>query len=173
MRSSNLLSDALVVGSDQPQLGLLLFPRSTPAVDLVNKLDDLISKANASSPSFAQVSKEMCLVITDMDKAKLLPKSSKGTIQRGLAYEVFREEIETIYKGGNTSSGTAEHIEKRNVAEIEDVLLNLIKEIMGDKRKPIRDLNRQNDLFAWGVDSLIATRIRSAIIRVSIVVKDL
>jgi len=162
LRSSPYLSDALVVGTDRPRLGLLLFPRlPLPRItDILDLISPLLVQANQTSPSFAQISKEMCLVVK---KIGLLPKSSKGTVQRGLAYEVFRKEIERLYDNPIEQYAG----EKRSLLEIEDCLHGLIMEVMGSSRKVV-SLDRITDLFSWGVDSLMATRIRSGIHRVSL-----
>ena len=123
----------------------------------------LIQQANLSSPSFAQIAKEMCVLVNTGDGAKTLPKSSKGTIQRGVAYEVFKDEIEALY-GASSSSET---VKKRTLEEIEQYLLETIKGVAGMRRKTV-PLDRTTDLFSWGVDSLMASRIRTAAQRVSV-----
>lgn len=164
MTSSPLLSDALVVGAERSQLGLLLFPHSPPSTtdDLLTQLGSLIQQSNAASPSFAQIALDMCIVT---DGSKALPKSSKGTIQRGVAYEVFKEEIDAMYGAGSTD--TAPGAKKRDLREIEDYLLQTIKRVAGSGSRRKIPLDRETDLFNWGVDSLMATRIRTAAQRVS------
>lgn len=163
LRSSPHLSDALVVGTDRPHLGLLLFrsPASAATPDVLDLVRPLVAQANQSSPSFAQISLDMCLVVDNSGKA--LPKSSKGTIQRGLAYEVFREETERLYE---TVSSDQDGNEKRDLPEIESRIKGIIVELMGARRNG-DSLGRTTDLFSWGVDSLMATRVRTAIQRVS------
>ena len=98
----------------------------------------------------------MCTLIAD--ERKVLPKSSKGTIQRGIAYEVFREDIEalyTIYDGATSSA-------KRTLAEIEHLITHMVVSVAISPGK----LDLDVDLFSWGVDSLMATRIRAAMLKV-------
>lgn len=121
-----------------------------------------IKRANSASPSFAQISTEMCLVI-DNSKGKELPKSSKGTVQRGLANDLFKEEIKSIY-GGAVGS---EELPKRSLQEIEKEVERIIVEVTSSRVK-VQGLEYDTDLFSWGVDSLMATRIRSGIMRVSV-----
>jgi acyl-CoA synthetase (AMP-forming)/AMP-acid ligase II len=158
LRSSPHISDALVIGSDKPQLGLLLFPRSGSPIQLLDIFSPLLTQANQSSPSFAQISLEMCKVITDTDK--VLPKSSKGTVQRGMAYEAFKNEIEELYNGR-----TEKVIGKKSLVEIEEVVRDIVLSISGMKG----ELTRDTDLFSWGVNSLMATRIRAGILKVNII----
>lgn len=165
LRSSPHLSDALVVGADRPQLGVLLFPASSPGPsDLLDLLQSVIAQANTSSPSFAQIAPEMCMIITDAERISKLPKSSKGTIQRGVANDVYRKEIERLYDGtGSTSSGTEPS--KRTLEEIITFVGNIVKKVAGDKISK-STLVENTDLFSWGVDSLMATRIRTALQKV-------
>lgn len=164
LRSSPHLVDALVIGSDRPQLGVILFTRSPmDRKDLSAVLTPLLSQANLASPSFAQIAEEMCLIIDPSKTTKQLPKSSKGTIQRGLAYEVFADEIKQLYTSGSTEQGGAP---KRSLAEIEAVAMDLVASVAG-ARSSVDSLTQSTDLFSWGVDSLMATRIRAAILRVS------
>lgn len=103
----------------------------------------------------------MCLVIESTDKQ--LPKSSKGTIQRGVAYDLFKDEIKGLFGVGQQGE-----IEKRSAEEIEEVLNRIIKGVVGSKLKVVA-LGRETDLFSWGVDSLMATRIRAGILKVNAV----
>jgi hypothetical protein len=106
----------------------------------------------------------MCLVITDAQKAERLPKSSKGTIQRGLAYEVFRAEVARVYDDESSQPTKAP---KRTLPEIEKHVTSLIETIAGAGRR-VGALDRTTDLFSWGVNSLMAIRVRSAMLKVSL-----
>ncbi|WVR04200.1 hypothetical protein IAU60_001200 [Kwoniella sp. DSM 27419] len=163
LRSSSLLADALVVGADRPQLGLLLFPKgAADGKGLLDQLRPLLEEANAVSPSFAQISMDMCAIVpSDQAQVKSLPKSSKGTIQRGVAYEVFKQEIEKLYDGVEAQ---AEQLEKRPLPAIEAVVQSTIDRVCSSRLK-VDSLTTTTDLFAWGVDSLMATRIRSALVK--------
>lgn len=155
----------MVVGADRPQLGVLLFPRSPiDKEDVSTVLKRLLGQANQASPSFAQISEDMCLIVDVSKTAKRLPKSSKGTIQRGLAYEVFADEIKQLYTSDSIEQGGAP---KRSLPEIEAVVKELITDVAGARSK-VDSLHHSTDLFSWGVDSLMATRIRAAILRVSL-----
>nr|XP_019007008.1 uncharacterized protein I203_00603 [Kwoniella mangroviensis CBS 8507]OCF70469.1 hypothetical protein I203_00603 [Kwoniella mangroviensis CBS 8507] len=156
LRQSAHLSDVLVVGSDQSQLGILLFPKSPSAPsDLLERLSPLIDRANSDSPSFAQISKDMCLVVSE--STKRLPKSSKGTIQRGVAYEVFSEEINQLY---DQQHGQGDYLPKRSVEDIREEVKKIIENIAASQLR-VENLNENTDLFNWGVNSLMATRIRT------------
>lgn len=103
------------------------------------------------------------MVITDPERISKLPKSSKGTIQRGVANDVYRDEIERLYNGaGGSSSGEKK---KRSLEEIGTFVGNLVRKVAGNKSSKVT-LDDGTDLFSWGVDSLMATRIRTALQKV-------
>ena len=165
MRTSPELADALVVGSDRSQLGLLLFPRIDTSIEsLLPAILPLMDQANKSSPSFAHIATDMCISIGP-DRAAQLPKSSKGTIQRGVANEVYKEEIDHLYNGAPTGDSVNPTVE-RNVDEIRDLILDTVSSVAGERaqKTPIK---LDTDLFSWGVNSVMATRIRTALQKVS------
>lgn len=165
LRSSNLVADALVLGSNKPQVACLIFPQTfPPPSDLVNQLATLISQANEQSPSHAQLGSEMCYVVSDPDRAGILPKSSKGTIQRGVAYETYKTEIDNLYGESNGADGDKLDL---SGGELERWLLDKVAEIMGDGKRFNQDeLDGETDLFSWGVDSVKAARLRFAMMKV-------
>lgn len=168
LRSSTHLSDALVVGADRPQLGVLLFPSVPPGpTDLLDQLGQLFVQANDASPSFAQISPEMCAIVADPSRIAALPKSSKGTIQRGVANDVYKADIEALYEGTDANNATNGDRPKKSLEEIRSFVRALVKRVAGDKAAK-GDLADDTDLFSWGVDSLMATRIRTAIQKVSL-----
>lgn len=146
--------DAIVVGSDRAQLGLLLFVTDD---DLVESLAPLLAKANAGSPSFAQISPDMCAVVSSPERIAAIPKSSKGTIQRGVANEVFKAEIDSLY-----AAASGQDLPRRNLADIQQWLRMAVKQVA----KSDAELLDDTDLFNWGVDSVKATRLRSAMQKV-------
>ena len=166
LRTSPELADALVVGSDRSQLGLLLFPRNdTPLESLLSAISPLIHQVNESSPSFAHIATDMCTSIK-AERAEQLPKSSKGTIQRGVANEVYKEEIDRLYNGASTSD-SAGPIVKRNVDEIRDFILETVSSVAGFRAQKT-PIEFNTDLFSWGVNSVMATRVRTAMQKVSL-----
>jgi aryl carrier-like protein len=164
LRSSPLVADALVVGSNRPQVGCLVFPAQfPPPPTLIQQITELIKQANAQSPSHAQLGNEMCFVVVEQKRAEDLPKSSKGTIQRGVAYETYKDEIDRLY-------GDGEGGQKLDVSgdELKSWLKDKVAEIIGDSKRYEDDiLDSQTDLFSWGVDSVKAARLRFAMMRVS------
>lgn len=162
IRNSTFIVDALVVGSNCDQLGLLAFVKQGKKSSFTAELPSLLASANETSPTFAQISEDMCLVLEVEGSSKALPKSSKGTIQRGLAYEAFKEEIDGLYQGVDSAA----ELPKRSLSEIESELRKLILGLTTDKAAE-DTLNDDTDLFTWGVNSLMATRLRTSVLKVS------
>lgn len=154
------VSDVLVVGSDKTQLGVLIFPL-TPSKWSNSSLEPYIQEANLASPSFAQISIDMCGV---SDPSKHLPKSSKGTTQRGVAYEFFAREISRLYVEIETVGNDKEVIWSEKDIQVE-LWSMIIKTVRHD---PVSVLRMDTDLYNWGVNSLMATRLRNIMQKVSL-----
>jgi hypothetical protein len=105
----------------------------------------------------------MCVSI-GTERAAQLPKSSKGTIQRGVANEVYKEEIDRLYNGAPTDD-SAGSIAKRNADEIRDFIRETVSSVAGDRARKT-PIELDTDLFSWGVNSVMATRIRTAMQKV-------
>jgi hypothetical protein len=105
----------------------------------------------------------MCLSI-ETERASQLPKSSKGTIQRGVANEVYKEEIDRLYNEAPPDD-SAGLIAKRNADEIRDFILQTVSSVAGERAQKT-PIELDTDLFSWGVNSVMATRIRTAIQKV-------
>jgi len=106
----------------------------------------------------------MCLSI-GTERAAQLPKSSKGTIQRGVANDVYKEDIDRLYNGA-PADDSASTVIKRNADEIRDFILETVSSVAGDRAKKT-PIELDTDLFSWGVNSVMATRIRTALQKVS------
>ncbi|KAJ9115675.1 putative NRPS-like protein biosynthetic cluster [Naganishia adeliensis] len=165
-RSNRNVADALVVGVNQSQIGCLIFPRDTTTTNkLESALDGLIAQANQQSPSHAQLGREMCVILTSAERTKALPKSSKGTIQRGLAYDEFKPEIDRLYttaEDEDAASGSKKQLEGK---ELTQWLIDRVRGIAGLREHLAGDdeLQEDSDLFSWGIDSVKAARLRFVI----------
>lgn len=132
-------------------------------------MDGLIAQANQQSPSHAQLGREMCVILTSAERTKALPKSSKGTIQRGLAYDEFKPEIDRLYttaEDEDAASGSKKQLEGK---ELTQWLIDRVRDIAGLREHLAGDdeLQEDSDLFSWGIDSVKAARLRFVIAQVS------
>ena len=106
----------------------------------------------------------MCAVIGPQRGAQI-PKSSKGTIQRGVANEVYKEEIDRLYNIGGGESGPHK-IPKRSVTDIRQFILETVQAVTANRTSSTQ-IDSTTDLFSWGVNSVMAARIRLAMQKVS------
>jgi hypothetical protein len=82
------------------------------------------------------------------------------SILRPACYKKFAAQINDIYERFENGSGQAKQ-NITDIAEMEAFLKQTIVAALGSKHS--RTLNNTTDLFAYGVDSLQATRIRNVI----------
>lgn len=151
------------MGVNQSQVGCLIFPRDASKTDKVKSaLQALITEANRQSPSHAQLGREMCFILTAEERIKALPKSSKGTIQRGLAYEEFKSEIYRLYSTTANGHEVAESKKQLEGEELRQWLMDRVREISGrsEQLEGQDELQEGSDLFSWGIDSVKAARLR-------------
>lgn len=79
-----------------------------------------------------------------------------------MAYDVFADEIERLYTGVQ-GIGSSE-AKKRSLGEVERDIRDAILAVAPPKNG--ETLGRDADLFNWGVNSLMATRLQSTIAKV-------
>jgi hypothetical protein len=64
VRDSQLVQEAIIVGSGRPQLGMMVIPsQHLPESEVVKQIWPIIEKANGLSPAYAQLSQEMVHVL--------------------------------------------------------------------------------------------------------------
>lgn len=123
-------------------------------------LQSTLHEANTAVPTFAQLPPELLVVLQTSDT---FPKSSKGSLQRGRAYELFKDVIDKAYRVYEATDAPNGHIAIRSHGEISDFITEKVEEILG--RKPILP---QADLFNEGLNSLQALRLRNLLQKVRI-----
>ncbi|MCJ1356353.1 MAG: hypothetical protein MMC33_006348 [Icmadophila ericetorum] len=164
--TSPILSDVLIFGNGEQYPGALLF-RSDEARDMIESdvLEQLwptIDKLNQEGQGHTRLSKKM-LVIMPSD-AQGLEKSSKGTILRGRAEEIYRNQITAAY-----NKQIELEIDENSSAWIEDEAIGHFVEQIIEKVLEI-DTTRERipeemDLFEYGADSVACMQIRAILQR--------
>jgi hypothetical protein len=150
-----LIREAVIFGNDRSIPGLMLF-RAKSASGMTNEeFVDLvwptIETANSSSEAFAQISREMVIVIADDVDC---PSTDKGSIKRAQAYQEFESIINLAYSRlEDSNEGTL----SMKVSELEVWIMSKFKEL------GISLPNTTSDFFAAGVDSLKAIQMRGII----------
>lgn len=171
LRSSPLVNDVAVFGSNQsalcafvyvnkdqldPSFGSLNSPSSR--AKLLTHLKPVIDRANAFSPSFAQLNSELIAFCDDLDSS---PRTSKGTVRRSVAEKVFADRIQQLYcASANSTSPSAgiQIVTSTSQEQIVRLVQDVIEQVLS--RRPGVD----QELFDFGVTSLQAMRIRARLV---------
>lgn len=117
----------------------------------------VIAEANAAAPTHSRILPEMVEILPYGTE---IPVATKLSILRPACYRKFASIINGIYERFEGGTGAP----KRDIsdkAELEEFLKETILKALGDKAAA--DLTSNTDLFAYGVDSLQATRVRNVI----------
>lgn len=159
VRKSCLIKEALVFGVNRSSLGVAVVPSKTS----VSKEDiwSAIQEANKIAPAHAQISPELVLIL---HQDATFPKASKGTIQRGKAYEAYATAIDDVYRRYEQSdpvNGTEKKIQLAP-SELLDCILERLREVMRTK-----EVEADDDLFNLGLNSVQALRVRNLLKNVS------
>ncbi|KAF2222126.1 hypothetical protein BDZ85DRAFT_239246 [Elsinoe ampelina] len=152
--TSRLLSDVLIFGNGRPYPGALLF-RSAEAKDvmdtqLLEQVWPQIEKLNGDTQAHARLLRKTLVPMPLLDKG--LEKSSKGTVIRGAAEKRFAEEIEGAY--AHSMDGELSGVKDE---DIEETLMEHVQKATNGKTRP----KPQDDLFAYGVDSVAGMMVRN------------
>lgn len=122
----------------------------------------IIQEANKVAPAHAQISPELVILLPKHEK---FPKASKGTLQRGKAYDAFASVIDETYKryeSVDAFSGEADKLQLEP-SELLEFILERIRETM-----QIEEVKADDDLFNLGLTSTQALRVRNLLNTVSV-----
>ncbi|KAI1335159.1 acetyl-CoA synthetase-like protein [Xylariaceae sp. FL0016] len=157
VREDALVRDALMVGLDRLQPGLLVF-RSANAGDIsdeefVRTIWPKVETTNEIMDEFARITPDMILPIAaDIE----YPVTDKNNIIRAAAYARFEDLIESLYsKSAGLENAQSPQNLKLDLMALEQHVLHLVRDQVGIE---VTDMN--TDFFAAGVDSLRAAQIR-------------
>ncbi|SJK99612.1 related to LYS2  len=154
---------AIVFGAGKPQTGCLILPsdlaheEGLSREDLMSKVWPVIEQANAEAPTHSRLLPEM---VEFLPYDTHIPVATKMSILRPACYAKFKDLIESIYARFDQTDA---EVEKRTLPreELEAYVFATIAKALGPGRSA--RLDRKVDLFAFGVDSLQATRIRNSL----------
>lgn len=170
--ASNFVKDVLIFGNGQRYPGALLF-RSETAVDMSPEkyLDEVwprIEQLNSEGQGHTRLSRSMLIVMPN--GAPALEKSSKGTVLRKQAEEIYKSEINQAYSGNLSEKDSGNHAQKVDVPDHDVALtvLNIVKDAMGTQA----NIPKDQDLFSFGVDSAACMQIRASLQNVCSFLKD-
>ncbi|KAH8819123.1 putative NRPS-like enzyme [Xylogone sp. PMI_703] len=151
-----LVSAAIVFGAGRPYPGMLIIPSpmasDVPKDDLIDQLWSTIAAAQATTPAYAKISKEMVIVLPH---GTAYPKTDKDTVVRKVFYNEFKNEIEEFYRSDDTIK--EEH--PVGEEELRDLVLSEAAKILYPAQ-----IAQDSDFFELGMDSLQASRLRRFIV---------
>lgn len=162
--NSPLVQECIVFGDGRPQTGALILPSEQVAVLAQDKqayLDTIwsvIEEANSKAPSHSRLIREMIEILpigTD------IPVATKLSILRPACYKKFASLIDDVYRRYETGFG----ITKRRITSVDEMETFIHQAILEAWGKDAQDLEPTTDLFAFGIDSLQATRVRNSIVK--------
>lgn len=157
-RESPMVDDAIAFGSQKPHLGMFIIATdpSSSLHEIVDGIWPTIQKSNQLAPAHAQLSKDMIRLLSHEDK-KRIRRTDKSGLIRPAFYVEFAPLIDALYEAPKRHGSL--------VLDEHDLRLFLRKEIEEmiefNRRQMVRD---ETDLFSLGIDSLQASRIRSAVL---------
>ena len=158
--SSSAIADVLIFGNGRSHPGALVF-RSRDAAgksdaDVKEEVRAALKKINKESQSHARIGMEMLIVMPVEEQA--LEKDSKGTVQRRKAEERYKDAIEKAY-----AASIPESCEEVSDEELPTAVLEIANTILHSIHPSSRVLTPETDLFATGVDSIVAVQIRQSL----------
>ncbi|KAJ9658606.1 hypothetical protein H2198_003624 [Neophaeococcomyces mojaviensis] len=161
VRHNALVKDAVIFGAGKARLGMMIIA-SDAASDLqeealIDTLWPTIEKENRDSPGFAQISREMVVVLP---AGTTYPQTDKGTLIRQAFYKAFAQQIEELYqKLEATATGTLVLNDVEMRSYLREQILNFVPGL------DAQDIADETDLFSLGVDSLQSSRLRGKILQ--------
>ncbi|CAO1638193.1 unnamed protein product [Sympodiomycopsis kandeliae] len=161
LRRSPFIEDAIVFGSNRALVGAVIIPSNptTKVQDLVEKLTPELSQINSSLPSHARLTPEL-LIVADQSLAESIPRSSKGTLQRGHAYRQLDSLFDDLYQA--YEEGTVQwYPSKKNPhgESLQEIITAIVSNALGMSISP--DL----DFYKAGMDSIGAIKIKAGVHR--------
>ncbi|UZJ51514.1 hypothetical protein CBS101457_000834 [Exobasidium rhododendri] len=156
--ASPLIDEAIVFGSNRPLLGAFVFPSDAGEISrLKQELKLFLKDMNRNLPSHARIPLEM-INFSDSNLRQSLPRSSKGTLQKGLALEKLQPLIDDTYT--RFQEGEADSSEEKvqlNGETLKRWLTDLINDISEE------EIGLDDDFYQSGIDSIMAARIRAGV----------
>ncbi|PWN45585.1 acetyl-CoA synthetase-like protein [Ceraceosorus guamensis] len=166
LKAIESIKDAIVFGANRPILGALIVPAASTSsreasseADFLSTLAPALSTINRKLPSHGKLTAEMLRVV-DAATFERLPKSSKGTLQRGMALTQLEAVIADTYD--RFDKGEAPRRGPR-VSLRGEQLRNWLRELVAEVTD--HDIALEDDLYKSGMDSIMSARIRAALLQ--------
>lgn len=139
---------ALVAGHGKFQTSLLVEPRKFPIDSKELLLDDIwpmVQKANQLCPTHGRIMKD-CIIFTKAEKP--VPRAAKGTVQRMMTLDLYKDEIDELYDPRAAAGKSS-----KDSASGQETLQEFLSRIISDEIL-LESLSDDADFFEAGLDSL-------------------
>jgi aryl carrier-like protein len=157
------VKEALVFGVNRSMLGVVIIPSQNGTTPQSHTAS--IRDANIAAPSHAQIAPELVVVLSPNQS---FPKASKGTLQRGKAYDAYSSVIDGAYQLYESSGETEKSGKSGKLKLSEGQLLEYIVETIAQVMQLDKtDIEADDDLFNLGLNSVQALRVRNLLKTVS------
>ncbi|KAG5920991.1 hypothetical protein E4U42_006016 [Claviceps africana] len=162
VRAHPLVREAVMFGVDREAPGLLLFRAVDASRSRRGSLSDDefldlvwpdVADANSQAESFAQVMREMVVVVPETREC---PMTDKNSVKRAQVYREFSDEIAAAYQALEHDKAQCLRL---SASELEEWIVDAVR------RQGIAIRDAATDFFSAGMDSLQATRLRAQILR--------
>lgn len=114
LRTHPAVRDALVVGARRPRPAVILEPVDPVQVDkrqsFLDSIMPTVVESNVAAPVNGQLERELLLVAAP---DRPLPRTGKGTIQRGAAFKLYEEDLDALY------AALPAHLQKARVERVQ------------------------------------------------------
>lgn len=152
------IKTAVCIGQGRFEIAVLVEPAAVAVHDessgnegFLDTVWNLVSAANATIDRHAQVSSRRAIIVKPRNKA--IPRTDKGSVSRREVYELFADEIDAAY--------TALEVELPSTgvslpSMAMDNISNSVREIVTQAFAHASALDRNDDFFEHGMDSLQA-----------------
>ncbi|XEV01557.1 hypothetical protein FSHL1_006844 [Fusarium sambucinum] len=158
--NSPLIDGCIIFGTGRPAAGIAVIP-SEAAVYLTKSefkllLRRTIDKAQVSLPMYGQLTEDMILLLP---RNSVAPRTDKGTIIRSKFLKAYQQQIQAIYERQDVA------VELRQYTK--DDLLKFLSEQLASVLHLSSEtaIDHNQDFSTFGLDSLRAMQLRSAIIK--------
>lgn len=161
VRQDPAVAEVLVFGAQRAHIGMIVVLSEDGAAlskeEVIEKIWPRVEKAQKEMPAFGQLSRDMVLLLPPDTQ---YPRTDKGTVIRQAAYKQFAQLIDSAYDDKPKETTKPQ---KLSEPEIRRFLKEQLGKILTLKSQKL--LDEDTDFFNIGMDSLQATRLRSAINR--------
>jgi acyl-CoA synthetase (AMP-forming)/AMP-acid ligase II len=162
--SSPFIADVLIFGNGRDVPGALIFPAEEEEIKAGAEFEevvwDIIRGINAQGQDHTRIARDMVVILPK--DVEPLPKSSKGTLLRNVAYERLGKQINAVYNIGFSTTDGDVLTQNSSKREVLKVVRKVVQTVAGGRQ----ELGDDSDFYRHGVDSALCTRIRGRLQKV-------